>query len=169
MGTTTKLLLPYPEPTAPVANGADDIKALANRIEARMPRGIVNVASVTTAQGGFPTTPIAIATSLTFTAEAGRLYEIAASIPIAIGSGATVAVGALIASGGIGTLTNGALALPGNGVLGYLNLRWVGNMGAGARTITFTLQANAGTVTHNAAPTAPSTISVADLGPWPIT
>jgi hypothetical protein len=33
MGTTTKFTLPYPEPTDPVAAGADAIKALANAID----------------------------------------------------------------------------------------------------------------------------------------
>jgi hypothetical protein len=34
MGTTERMALPYPEPTDPVANGANDIRALAEAIEA---------------------------------------------------------------------------------------------------------------------------------------
>lgn len=117
------------------------------------------VAASTTNQGGFGTTPIAIATTLTFTAEAGRVYEIVASIPVAIGSGSTIALGSLIANG-VATLATGSLPLPTNGSAGYLNLRWIGTLTAGSRTISFNLSANAGTVAHNAAPTQPSIISV---------
>ena len=36
MGTTPTFLLPYPEPTDPVANGAADIRALAEKVESRL-------------------------------------------------------------------------------------------------------------------------------------
>lgn len=132
-----------------------------------MPWGLLARAYTATPQGGFPTTPTAIALSCPFTPDPSRLYEITSSIAVAISSGSTVATGALICSGGVGTLMNGALQLPGNGNLGYLNFRTFANFTAGAKTLTYTLAANAGTITHAAAATAPSLMMVIDIGPVP--
>jgi hypothetical protein len=75
MGTTTKLLLPYPEPTDPVAAGADAIKALAQAIDTTLPGvGYVAQTSTGTSQsvgtGGTNLTGL----SVTLTAIAGAKY-----------------------------------------------------------------------------------------------
>lgn len=53
MGTTTPHSLPYPEPTDPIAGGADAIKALAEALELKLPRMITTEFQSTPYTGNF--------------------------------------------------------------------------------------------------------------------
>jgi len=126
-------------------------------------RGRVAANVVTAAQGGFGTTPAAIATAVTYTFDGNRWVEIFASVPISIGATATVGITALLVAG-VGTIGSCNLQLPTNGATGYAHMRWQGKVASGSKAVTITLAGNAGTVAHAAAASAPSLLSIVDLG-----
>lgn len=67
MGSTTLATLPYPEPTDPVAAGADAIKNLALALDPR-----VAARGVAWGNGAIPVTTAGVAASITVTFPAGR-------------------------------------------------------------------------------------------------
>lgn len=162
---TTNLKLPYPLGTDLLVNGDNDIKALADRIEARMPWGWLAYAEKTTAQGSIGNTLTDVTgLSITFTAVANRRIRLSAR-------------GAVIASGTTGFcnmgLHEGATGLQysevnmpnvaGNGVGLYIDVVIVPT--AGAHTYKVVAMASTGTMTYHAAANRPAYILAEDLGP----
>lgn len=80
-GTTPVLALPYPTGSDRVADGDNAMQALAERIEARMPRGFLGEGIGTTVQGGITTADI-IGVTVTLTVPAGRRLRVTSAVTL---------------------------------------------------------------------------------------
>src|SRR4029077_2711616 len=107
---TTPTGLPYPEPTDPVAAGADNIKALAQAVDPR-PRGVLVRALSTAAANGYPGGGLAV-TTLSITApvtDPTRMYRVLGEIPVLGQAGATAAAVGLKVNGAIVNSVNSSI------------------------------------------------------------
>lgn len=75
MATTPVLALPYPIGTDRIMDGDNVIQALAERIEARLPRGYMQRADLTANLGPFATRGDAAGLTMTVSLTAGRWYR----------------------------------------------------------------------------------------------
>lgn len=165
MGSTTaKLLLPYPVGTDRVADGDNAMEALAKRIEARMPWGVVASSIWTTATASIGANPVQLAQITVPDGGAGRRLML---------SGYVCAIHSL--SAGLFSLVIRESAVDQQyceTVCAQVSANGVGarithtvSASAGAHTYTLVAFTPAGTCTAHAASNRPAYFIAEDLGP----
>jgi hypothetical protein len=126
--------------------------------------GVKGYGTVSTIQGPISTAGAALTgLSVTFTAEAGRLYQISATTAPAVIATATEAVLLINANGT--TIAASAAVLRSGGNFTGLPVTTHHAPGAISVTYSLTMSANAGTIQNVATGTVRSTITVVDIGP----
>ena len=164
-GTTTTLKMPYPLGTDPISDGDDQIKALAERIEARMPWGNLGYAQIVAAGTSPVGTPVNIAglSVTTPTLPAGRRLLITAR-----GCGINTAASAVftfaLAEGGTAFQYAEHLTPAAVGGAAGMFISAVVMPSAGAHTYTAQVGVNTGGTFHAAA-NRPAYLLVEDIGP----
>jgi hypothetical protein len=167
-GTTPVTSIPYPTGTDRVADGDNAIQALAERIEARYPRGIVGWLAKTDSQAGIPDAGANI-TGLQFNAQmyAGRLYRLEWSGTVfQVTSNGRPQCRILM--DGV-ECANWVEDVVGNNYASFLVSRLI-QVTTGSHQITAQASAfSAQTINIVGSVPNPSIIRCEDMGPWPLT
>lgn len=167
-GQTTSLKIPYPTGTDRVADGDNAMQALAERIEARMPWGVLGRAASAAPNNGIAGEAPITALSLPVTVGAGRVIHIWAALSNIVPSAAGIAaVGYLLQDGAkvqqwVQYFANATYGLP-------VYLTAMLTPSTGAHTYAVNLAAVGGTVNSSPSAAAPNYMVVQDIGPQVIT